>query len=75
MSSGGGGYGDPLAREPQEVLEDVLDNFVSVESARRDYGVVLVVGNPDLLEFVVDQEATDNLRAEIRSNQAKTSEK
>ena len=38
---GGGGWGDPLDRPAERVLDDVLDEYVSVESARRDYGVVL----------------------------------
>ncbi len=38
---GGGGWGDPLTREPAAVLEDVLEGKVSVDAARRDYGVVL----------------------------------
>jgi N-methylhydantoinase B len=40
-TSGGGGYGDPYERDPASVREDVLANCVSVEGARRDYGVVL----------------------------------
>ena len=38
---GGGGWGDPLERDPQQVCEDVLDEYVTPEGARRDYGVVL----------------------------------
>ena len=38
---GGGGWGDPLDRDPQAVLDDVLDEYVSVDGAERDYGVVL----------------------------------
>ena len=38
---GGGGYGDPLAREPERVLADVREGDVSAEAAERDYGVVL----------------------------------
>jgi N-methylhydantoinase B len=38
---GGGGYGDPLAREPERVLADVVDGYISIEAARRDYGVVV----------------------------------
>src|SRR5260370_32652778 len=38
---GGGGGGNPLDREPQALLDDVLDEYVSVEGAERDYGVVL----------------------------------
>jgi N-methylhydantoinase B len=36
---GGGGVGDPRTRDPQRVLEDVLDGFISAQDARRDYGV------------------------------------
>ena len=38
---GGGGWGDPLDRDPQAVLDDVWDEYVSVEGAVRDYGVVI----------------------------------
>jgi len=40
--AGGAGYGDPLERDPGQVLADVLDGKVSSESARETYGVVLV---------------------------------
>ncbi len=36
-----GGYGDPLERDPDAVLSDVLDGFTTVELAERDYGVVI----------------------------------
>jgi N-methylhydantoinase B len=36
---GGGGYGDPFEREPEAVLADVVDGYVSVEAARELYGV------------------------------------
>lgn len=58
MMAGGGGYGDAFEREPERVLEDVRDGRVSVEAARRDYGVVLA---GDL--SAVDVEATQRLRA------------
>jgi N-methylhydantoinase B len=38
---GGGGYGDPLARDPERVLADVRDGVVSAQAAERDYGVVV----------------------------------
>jgi N-methylhydantoinase B len=41
VTAGGGGYGDPLLRDVQRVLDDVLDGKVTPEAARRDYGVVL----------------------------------
>jgi N-methylhydantoinase B len=40
-SAGGGGYGNPLERDPQAVEEDVLNGYVSIEKAREDYGVVI----------------------------------
>lgn len=41
MSTGGGGYGDPLERGPDRVRIDVRDGFVSLRSAEEDYGVVI----------------------------------
>lgn len=57
-SSGGGGWGDPLKRSPQKVLQDVLDGYVSVGAAKSLYKVAI-----NLEHGVVDQEATDKLRA------------
>ena len=37
----GGGYGDPLEREPEQVARDVRDQLMSAESALRDYAVVI----------------------------------
>jgi len=62
LYGGGGGWGDPLEREPRLVLEDVLDELVSPESAERDYGVVLV-GDLESASLAVDDEATRSLRA------------
>ena len=55
--AGGGGYGDPLEREPAHVLEDVLDEKQSIAYARREYGVVI-----DAATMTVDQPATQRLR-------------
>src|SRR5579884_69891 len=52
------GYGDPLERDPQQVLDDVLDEFISLESARTLYGVVI-----DGESKTVDHAATRELRA------------
>jgi len=46
-SGGAGGWGDPLTRDPLDVLRDVRCGFVSAEAARRDYGVVLADGALD----------------------------
>jgi N-methylhydantoinase B len=56
---GSGGYGHPKERDPAQVREDVLAGYVSVEGARRDYGVAL---DPHTLEL--DPTATAALRAE-----------
>jgi N-methylhydantoinase B len=63
---GGGGWGDPLDRDPRAVLDDVLDEYVSIEGATRDYGVVLT-GSVEDLTLAVDDEATAKLRAERRA--------
>src|SRR5262249_50667235 len=62
---GGGGWGDPLKRPAEKVLEDVLDEYVSVEAARRDYGVVLT-GSLEDWTLAIDHAATGALRAEMR---------
>lgn len=58
----GGGYGDPLERDPQLVLGDVLDGYVTIRGAEEDYGVV-IRENP----LRVDGEATAELRGRRRS--------
>jgi N-methylhydantoinase B len=63
---GGGGFGDPLEREPEKVLEDVLDEYVSIEGARRDYGVVLS-GSPEDFTLAIDKKETDRQRAKLRA--------
>ncbi|MDO8212578.1 hydantoinase B/oxoprolinase family protein [Conexibacter sp. CPCC 206217] len=62
LVAGGAGYGDPLTREPERVLQDVADGYVSVAGARADYGVVL-----DAAGTAVEQEATRALRAELEA--------
>ena len=64
-ASGGGGIGDPLLRDPDAVREDVLDGYVSVRRAARDYGVAFERVDLVALEAVVDAGATVALRAEI----------
>jgi N-methylhydantoinase B len=62
---GGGGWGDPFDRDPHAVLDDVLDEYVSVVGAERDYGVVLT-GSLDDLTLAVDEMATTALRSRLR---------
>jgi N-methylhydantoinase B len=66
-TAGGGGFGDPLERDPALVCDDVANDYVSIERARKDYGVVLRVIDHDLAEYEVDSEATAAERARIRS--------
>ena len=65
-TQGGGGYGDPLERVPDRVLEDVLDEYVSIEKAREDYGVVIDAVDHEILDYRVNQANTEKLRAEMR---------
>ena len=60
-SAGGGGYGDPLGRDPEAVRADVLAGFVSAERAREGYGVVLDESGE------VDEAATTAARESSRS--------
>ena len=60
-TSGGGGWGDPLDRPADRVARDVAGGFVSRESAREDYGVILDAGG------CVDAPATAELRASKRA--------
>jgi N-methylhydantoinase B len=67
-SSGGGGFGDPLERDPEALLEDVKDDYVSLERAKTDYGVVIEEIDADLCEYEIDHEATEEQREYIRTN-------
>jgi N-methylhydantoinase B len=62
-SSGGGGWGAPLDRDPEIVREDVLNEFISIGSARENYGVVLTD------DMKVDFEATKKLRAGLKKGE------
>ena len=66
---GGGGYGDPLEREPTRVLDDVINGYVSLAGAREIYGVVIEYhGKADALvrlpqHYRLDRQATAALRS------------
>ncbi|MQA02197.1 MAG: hydantoinase B/oxoprolinase family protein [Streptosporangiales bacterium] len=63
-TTGGGGWGDPLVRPYDDVLRDVRWGKVSLDGARRDYGVV-VTGPADAPSL--DERASQRLRASLRS--------
>jgi N-methylhydantoinase B len=64
-TTGGGGWGDPLEREPDLVGLDVLEGKVSERAAREDYGVVARV--VDDATFEIDTAATSALREQLRA--------
>jgi len=65
---GGGGHGDPLARDAERVLADVREGLVSSEAAERDYGVML---EPAAGSWVIDRTATQANRS-FRSDHVTT---
>ncbi len=58
---GPGGWGDPLERDPHSVVRDVRNDFVSVQAAREEYGVVV-----DTKNWSVDRDATEAQRESLR---------
>jgi len=60
-AAGGGGYGNPLEREPERVERDVIEGYVSLEKAREDYGVII-----DPKTLTLDEEETRKLRDTLR---------
>src|SRR6266568_4102324 len=59
---GGGGFWSPLERDPERVLNDVRSGYVSLEAARRDYGVII---HQQGRRFELDVEATNTLRQQV----------
>ncbi|SHI32166.1 hydantoinase B/oxoprolinase family protein [Desulfofundulus thermosubterraneus] len=60
ISGCGGGYGDPLERPVEKVWQDVKDEYITIEAAAREYGVII---DPVTLE--IDREKTEKLREEM----------
>ncbi|MCZ6844910.1 MAG: hypothetical protein O7F69_03335 [Alphaproteobacteria bacterium] len=58
----GGGYGNPFERDSLQVVEDVRDGYLSVDSARSDYGVVVTPA------LELDAAATEALRQDLHPN-------
>ncbi|PHX61165.1 MAG: methylhydantoinase [Actinobacteria bacterium] len=67
-SSGGGGFGDPLNRDLQAVLDDVIDGYVTTSRAGLDYGVIINSADPTIHNWIVDSDATLSKREYIRQN-------
>ncbi len=60
LTPGAGGYGNPLERPAEKVLDDVLDGYVSAEKALEDYGVAIARNADGIL--TLDKEATEKCR-------------
>ena len=65
MSAGGGGWGNPLDRDPEQVRRDLRDEWISEDTARNVFGVVV----KNDLERSLDVAATEKLRVELRKNE------
>jgi N-methylhydantoinase B len=68
-TTGGGGWGDPLDREPAQVVLDVVQGKVSARAAREDYGVVLAESADDQAGH--DANATASLRRKLRETRGR----
>jgi len=58
-TAGGGGYGDPLERDPKQVIIDLENEYITLEQAIKEYGVVIVDGR-------IDYEETYRLRGKLK---------
>ena len=66
-TNGGGGYGDPLQRDPQRVLEDLKDEYATIAGVREQYGVVVKAIDPQTLQYEIDADATEVQRIALRA--------
>ena len=73
-TAGGGGFGDPLERDPEMVLNDVIDDYVSIERAKKDYGVIIEEIDAELLDFKIDHASTESEREQIRKQRKQWAE-
>ncbi|MEA3358958.1 MAG: hydantoinase B/oxoprolinase family protein [Thermodesulfobacteriota bacterium] len=60
-AAGGGGYGDPVERDAEMVMKDVLNGYVSLKGAREDYGVAI---DPETMKVDIDE--TERLRGSLK---------
>lgn len=66
QTAGGGGYGDPIERDQQLVLNDIMNGAVSLEAARKQYGVII-----DEAGLTVKEKATAKQRERIKQARAR----
>jgi N-methylhydantoinase B len=65
-SSGGGGFGDPLERDPERVAADAAEGYVTSAAAEAIYGVVLREGGPDAAATAVRRASLRSTRLRVR---------
>ena len=70
-TAGGGGYGEPLERPVEQVIEDIKDDYVSIAAAEASYGVALREIDRRALRCEVDEAATRRLRERLRGERAR----
>jgi N-methylhydantoinase B len=66
-SSGGGGFGNPLEREPQLVLDDVMDEWLTIGEAKAYYGVVVEEIDAEACEYRINEEETKKAREQMKA--------
>ena len=66
-SNGAGGYGDPLERSAEPIVEDIRDDYMTIGSAKSLYGVVIKEVDRRRLQYEVDAEETETLRRKMRA--------
>ena len=66
-SNGAGGYGDPLERSAESIVEDIRDDYMTIGSAKSQYGVVVKEVDRRRLQYEVDSEVTKTLRRKMRA--------
>ena len=71
-SGGGGGYGNPFDRDVNKVLEDVLDGYVTIEGAEKDYGVIIEIIDKNKLLYKINQSKTSSLRKKMKKPEKHT---
>ncbi len=67
LSMGGAGYGEPLERDPDLILQDVINEYITIDFALRNYGVVVDERDWDTLDIRIDSERTTALREQMRT--------
>ena len=65
-SSGGGGFGNPLERDPQLVLTDVMDEWLTIEAARNYYGVVIEEIDAEACDYRINEDESHVLREQMK---------